>query len=624
MKDYFIINREVKGLILLGGLWIGLGMGVAPAQSPVVEPVKTSGNTEMDLGREYLKTGDYEKAKAVFQKIARDKDRLSEVYQPYLQSLIQTKDWSEADKFLKRLIRSDENNSLFHAAAGRVAMRQGKEEEANKLFQEAVNRARRAEEATNQLAANFADNGQHEWSIKTFVASRAESRDENRHALSLARLYRAVDRPDAMIDEYLRFGKIDGNRELAQGRMQDEIKEEKHIALLEKNLYRKVQEQPNESYYVEMLIWHLLQEKEFNKAFVQARAMDRRYRQEGQRVVEIGFMAMQNKDYTAAGKSFEYLVKEYPKSTNYPVYRRLLINAKEEVVKTTYPVNQHDIRILIGEYQKLFDELGKNQKTLEALRNTARLYAFYLNEKDTATTILDLAIKLGGSDRDFIDHCKLELGDVYLLKGEPWEATLLYSQVEKSEKDSPLGYEAKLRNSKLNYYKGDFELAKEMLDILKLATTREIANDALDLSLLIQDNTGVDSTEAALKAYASVELLLFQNRTNEALARMDSLFTKFSKDPLADEILFLRANTRLKENEPQRAIDDLEKIVKDYPYDILSDDAVFLIAKTYQEKMNEKEKAMTLYQEILTKYPGSIYGAEARKRFRMLRGDAIN
>ncbi|MCY7352306.1 MAG: tetratricopeptide repeat protein [Cytophagaceae bacterium] len=624
MKNLLFINKGIKTLTILGWLSTGWGLDGALAQTPTVESKKTSGNTELDLGREYLRTGDYEKAKSVFQKISRDKDHLPAVYQPYLQSLVQTKDWSEADKFLKRLIRSDETNSLYHAAAGRVAMQQGKAEEAEKQFQEAISRARRSEESTSQLAGSFAESDQPDWAIKTFLASRAESRDENRYALSLARLYRATGQSEAMIGEYLRFGKIDGNRELAQGRMQDEIKDEKEIILLEKVLYKKVQEQPNEPYFVEMLIWHLLQEKEFNKAFIQARAMDRRYRQEGQRIVEIGFMSMQNKDYPAAGKSFEYLVREYPKSANYPVYRRLLINAKEEVVKTTYPVNQHDIRVLIGEYQKLFDELGKNQKTLEALRNTARLYAFYLNEKDTATAILDLAIKLGGNDRDFIDNCKLELGDVYLLKGESWEATLLYSQVEKSEKDSPLGYEAKLRNAKLNYYKGDFELAKEMLDILKLATTREIANDALDLSLLIQDNTGVDSNETALKAYASVELLLFQNRTNDALVRLDSLFTKFKKDPLADEILFLRANTLLKENESQRAIEDLEKIVKDYPYDILSDDAVFLIAKTYQEKMNEKEKAMNLYQEILKKYPGSIYGAEARKRFRLLRGDAIN
>ena len=54
------------------------------------------------------------------------------------------------------------------------------------------------------------------------------------------------------------------------------------------------------------------------------------------------------------------------------------------------------------------------------------------------------------------------------------------------------------------------------------------------------------------------------------------------------------------------------------------DDATYNLAKTYQEKLNQPAKAMKLYQELLTKYPGSIYGADARKRFRNLRGDTIN
>ncbi len=617
-----------KGLFGLIALFVLAGRLSAAAQEPAGLPEKTSAPTapanEAELGREYVRSGDYEKAKAVFKKMAGDPKHFVEIYRPYLQSLAQTKDWPEADRFVKRLLRSDEENPLYRAAAGRVALAQGKPAEAEKLFGEAVERAKKSEDLTNRLAIDFYEAGQHEWAIDAYTTSRKALNDENQYALPLARLYRLVGKPEAMIEEYLRFGKDEGNRETAQGRMQDELKDEKDIALLEKTLYRKVQESPNEPYFNEMLVWHLLQQKEFGKAFIQARAMDKRYRLEGQRIVEIGFMAMQNRDFPASGRVFEYLVKEYPKSANYPVYRRLLINAKEEVVKTTYPVNPHDIRVLIGEYQKLFDELGRNQKTLEALRNTAQLYAFYLNEKDTATTVLQQAIKLGGNDQEFIDRCKLDLGDVFLLKSEPWEATLLYSQVEKSEKDSPLGYDAKLRNAKLNYFKGDFDLAKEMLDILKQATTREIANDALQLSLLIQDNTGLDSNEAPLRAYASTELLLFQNRTREALVRLDSLYNAFSKDGLADEILYLRANTLLKENRPQEAIGDLEKIIKIHPTDILGDDAVFLMAKTYQEKLNEKEKAMNLFQEILTKYPGSIFGAEARKRFRMLRGDAIN
>jgi TolA-binding protein len=216
------------------------------------------------------------------------------------------------------------------------------------------------------------------------------------------------------------------------------------------------------------------------------------------------------------------------------------------------------------------------------------------------------------------------MGDIYLLKNEPWEATLLYSQVEKSNKEQPIGYEAKLRNAKLSYYKGDFELAQGHLDILKMATSREIANDAMDLSLLIQDNTAMDTLGEAMKEYAFIELLLFQNKNEQALQGLNSLLEKYPKHSLTDEVYWLQAQIFMKENQNEKAIQQLEKIVVNYPLDILGDDAHFLMAKLYEEKLGEKEKAMEMYQNHLTKYPGSIYVAESRKRFRQLRGDSIN
>jgi tetratricopeptide (TPR) repeat protein len=253
----------------------------------------------------------------------------------------------------------------------------------------------------------------------------------------------------------------------------------------------------------------------------------------------------------------------------------------------------------------------------------ANLYAFYLNEKDTATIVLQDAIKIGRAESDFMDKCKLDLGDIYLLKNEPWESTLLYSQVEKSQRETPLGHEAKLRNARQYYYTGDFELSKALLDILKMATSREIANDAGSLSLLIQDNTGLDTSEDAMKEYASIDLLLYQNQTELALGRLDEMFKKYKDHPLADEILWLKARTYAKLGENQKAVDNLQQIVDKFSTDILADDALYMMAELYQNRFKDKDKSMELYQKILEKYPASIHSADARKRFRQLRGDSL-
>jgi TolA-binding protein len=195
--------------------------------------------------------------------------------------------------------------------------------------------------------------------------------------------------------------------------------------------------------------------------------------------------------------------------------------------------------------------------------------------------------------------------------------------VEKSEKDELLGHEAKLRNAKLSYYKGEFELAQSHLDVLKLATTREIANDAMDLSILIQDNIALDTTQEAMKEYAAVDLLLFQNKTSEALQKCDEMLKKYPGHSLTDEVYFLKAKLYKRTGNYQEAVNMLDKVTERYSDDILGDDALYMKAMIYEENIKDPEKAKSLYQELLKKYPGSIFGAEARKRFRILRGDKL-
>jgi len=333
---------------------------------------------------------------------------------------------------------------------------------------------------------------------------------------------------------------------------------------------------------------------------------------------------MENKDYENAIKIFEFLVEKYRKESIYVMARRQLVKAKEELVKNTFPVDIEKIKSLVKDYQQIIEELGLVDYTAEAARSMALLQAFYLNNKDTAIKIFEDIINKPTIRKDFTDQVKLDLGDIYLLKNEPWESTLLYSQVEKRQKEKDLGHLAKLKNAKLSYYKGDFELAKENLDVLKLATSREIANDAMQLSLLIGDNIALDTTEAALKEYASIDLLVFQGQYEQALERYKIMQKQFSYHPIVDEILWAKANIYLKLGKFEQAIDELTKIIEEHNEDIWADDANFLIAKIYDENLKNKDKAMEYYQKQLTNYQGSMYSVEARKRYRQLRGDNVN
>lgn len=580
--------------------------------------------SDADLADAYYQKGECDKVVSLYQKILR-KDFNKIYLRRYISCVVKLKDFDDAEKFLKRQQKADTRfGYLYTMYWGRMLEQAGQIAPATQKYEESLTLVPSKDlNAYKELSEEFREIDNTEAAIHALLKAREVTKNESLFKMELASLYAQTGKTDQMIEELLSLGVAIQNKEVIQNYFQDYLREEKDQIKFEKVLYEKIQRQPNESFYAEMLIWFFTQKKQFGKAFVQERALDRRLKLNGAKIFDLGNLALQNKDYTAAIQSFEYIIKEYPTGQLYPYSRRMVIVAREEQVKNTFPVEIPSVRQLIQDYRKLLSELGQNNRTLEAMRSMANLYAFYLNEKDTATVVLEEAIKIGRAESDFMDKCKLDLGDIYLLKNEPWESTLLYSQVDKAQKETPLGYEAKLRNARQYYYTGDFDLAKALLDILKTATTREIANDAGSLSLLIQDNTGLDTSEDAMKEYASIDLLLYQNQTQEALFRLDDMAKRYKDHPLADEILWLKARTYAKMGENQKTVDNLQQIVDKFSTDILADDALFMLAEIYQNRLKDKEKAMELYQKILEKYPGSIYAADARKRFRQLRGDSI-
>jgi TolA-binding protein len=211
-----------------------------------------------------------------------------------------------------------------------------------------------------------------------------------------------------------------------------------------------------------------------------------------------------------------------------------------------------------------------------------------------------------------------------MLNGDVWEASLYYSQVEKMYEDDPMGHEAKFRNARLSFFKGDFEWSKAQLDVLKSSTSEMIANDAMQLALLIEDNLGLDSIEKPLKLYAEADFLVYKNQFTEAEKKLDSINAMYPHHSLDDEILMERAQIAFKQRDYPKALTFYTRVYTEYGKDILGDDALFKAAELEEQYLNEPIKAKDLYEKLIINYPGSVYTVEARSRFRRLRGDAVN
>ncbi len=574
------------------------------------------------LANDYARRGEHEKAVFLLEKLPSAEQTSPSVFPVYLASLQALKRYKEAEKLAKKATKQHPEDATTGVALGGVYAAAGDAPAADKQWQKVLSQLTPPQ--VQPVASEFSRRELPQWTERTYLRGRALAKNDTEYAPQLIQLYTQSQNQAQVLAETLRLIALDEKQlPFVRNMLQNALREEKDFDTLEKLLLTATQEHPEQASYSELLLWLQMQRRDFAGALVQARALDRRGRGAGIRVMELAAIAQQNKDYESAIEGFGYVVREYSDGPYGNLARQRLLQAREAQVRETYPVDLTKVRALVTDYELLLTEQGRTPDTAPVLRNLANLHAFQLNERDKAITLLQEIIDMPRAGNDVVDEAKVTLGDLYLLKAEPWEATLLYSQVEKSHKDSPLGYEAKLRNARLSYYAGDFKLAQSHLDILKEATTREIANDAMQLSLLIQDNTVEDTLGLGLRAFAAVEQLVFQNKIKEAIAGLDNLLEKFPGHPLSDDTYYLKAQLQRRTGDFAAATATLERITNNPKYDVLSDDALFLLARIQEEDLKDKGKAQELYNQVITKYPGSIYVAEARKRFRKLRGDGV-
>ena len=361
-----------------------------------------------------------------------------------------------------------------------------------------------------------------------------------------------------------------------------------------------------------------------NSHLSQAKSIDRRLGEEGDRIFELAGLSLSNQNYNVAIEAYNYILKKGKNNHLYIESKIGLLTARYLKITDSYNFTQTDLVDLENDYISTLLEYGENASTIGVMKYLAHLQAFYLDKTEDAILLLNKTIIIPNANPSAIAECKIELADIMLFTNEVWEAKLLYAQVEKAFKNDPVGHLAKFKNAKLSFYIGEFQWAKAQLDVLKAATSKLIANDALQLSVLISDNIDMDSSTLALALYSRADLLLYRNKDEQALLVLDSIFELADWHPIFDEVWYKKAEIKIKQKDFEKASEYLTKIIDDYPYDITADNALFLLADLNENQFYNKEKALQLYERLLEDYPASVFTVEARKRFRTLRGDFVN
>lgn len=589
---------------------------------------------DFQLAKKYYLDSDYEKAALYYEKIFKESEHRLKIYENYKSTFIELNKFKEAEKLIKTLIKENPNKLKFLVDLGVIYGLVDRSDKKNQVFDKAIEQIIKETSYDNafDLGLAFEKIGNLEKALEVYLNF------ESKNLLNpfafhskIALIYNKTGKTNKMINTF--FEMLDFNNKFLQNvqnglvnsiDFQNNLKEKE---ILRQSIIEKIQANPKKIVYIELLAWFYMLNNDYENAYTQIKALDKKLNKNGSKLLELGNTALNNQDFKVAIKCFDDVVlKSNSLEYKFEAKNKKLFALKSKILYGNQII-QEELEELKANYLLILSQLNNSKnvynnslRKYNLLLDLSEIEAFYLGDISSAKQHLNNAILIPRLKEKQKGNAKLKLANILVLEDNIWEASLMYLQIEKQFKDDQLGHLAKFKNAQVYYFSGEYDWCQAQLKVLKASTSKLIANDALELSVLISDNYNMDTSEVAMKLFSYADMLTFQQQFSKANILYDSILKNFKNHSLNDEIIFRKAKIDLKQHNYQKAVEHFKLLIDNYPNSILLDNSLFLIASIYEEKIKDFDQAKKYFKTILFDHKGSLYAAESRKRFRKLAG----
>ena len=567
------------------------------------------------LAQYYYDKGDFEKAKISFEELLKASPQNYQYFNRIVDCYQQLQDFSASEKLIKERLDKYKQGSLL-VELGYNYQLQKNEASAKKYYDEAIERIKKNPNEVYSIANSFERKVLLAYALKSYqTALTLDSTLPFKYQMAL--LYGQLGNTEMMISTFLDeafanpLTSIQIQNQLA--RFMAEEGDENFNETLRKALITRAQKN-QDVFWNEYLSWYYVQQKEFGKAFIQEKAVYKRNPESLSSIINLAQLAIEE-DNPETAKEILGFVLENTKDLE------LLIQANSYLIQMIIDKAQEkDFAAINTELSALLTEYEISPFTLSLQLIQAHFVTFNLKKPAEGKAIIKKALEMQLNDYEAA-QAKMELADILLFEEKFNQALIYYSQIEENLKNDVVAHEASLKAAKTSYFQGDFVWASKQFKELKSASTQLIANDALEYFLLINDNTVADSTQTALKQFAKGDYLLYQNRNKEATAQFQAILKSFKGKEIEAVTLLRLGKIYEKQGEYNLALSQYQNIIDHHADGIYIDEALYFSAEIENKKLQQPEKAKTLYEKIIFNHQDSIYFVNARKEYRQLRGD---
>lgn len=579
------------------------------------------------LARQFYNAQQYDKARDMYLQLYQEY-KYYQYLSRYVDCQCYLNELDAAEKELRAFIKRDNTTNKWRAQIDLsfVLYKQNEMDKADKQLRKLTDELPLTKSSYISVASFMRSRGFNEYAVALYEKGSEASEIDYKFYMEKADVYHSLRDDEKAIDNYLLYLEEDpeGRYDAVKSRLSFMLRYDVDDAasdVMRLALLRRTQENRDNTWFASLLVWYALQIQDYEIALEQELALDKRLGNREYDIINIAKIAYDNERYDVAIKAYDYLVG---KSEEGAYYEEAVVGLTEVEYVKSVEMSYHGIgeRGFYSDFEKRIEreceELGISDMTVPIVLIRSEILSFKLNETDKAVELLNDVLTHNISKYNKA-RTKMALADVYLFKEEVWEATLLYSQVDKSMKEEPIGHEARFKNAQLRYYIGEFDWALSVLNILKSATSKLIANDAMTLSLLIADNLEYDTV--ALRRLAKADFYIYQKRYDLANLMLDSVNAYNPNEYSMPHLLTRKARIAMENKDYELADSLYKRVYQGYSDSYMADDALLRDAILLEKYLDRKEEAMECYAKLIDEYTASVYVAQARNAYRRLRNE---
>lgn len=570
-----------------------------------------------ELAKEYFSKGEFDKALVAYEELY----KTSPSNMMFLSRLVachqELQQYDKAENLLSQRINQKNNQPSLLVELGYNFQLQGNKVKAEEYYQKAIDATVENVNYSSGVAYAFEQKTLLEKALQVYELASRQS-DRFNFDFQKARIYGQLGDIEKMIDSYLNYaGSSPTSMIVVQQHFTMFMNEDEAFGFsdaLRKALLTRAQK-TQDVMWNEFLSWFFVQQKQYDRAFVQEKAIFRRFPNSFDGLMNLVDLTFEEENYELTKEILNFIL-ENSQDAEIQVFGQTYL--MEIRIKTAQP---KDYPVIKAALEKLLEDFGKNVYTVDLQILQARFMGFNLDNPKEAQQILNGILKLPLNPFQQAE-IKMELADMFLYEEKYNQALIYYSQIENDLKNHEVGHQASLKVAKTSYYKGDFPWALKQLSVLKTSFSQLIANDALELYLLINDNQS-DSLYTSLNKFARADFYLYKGKDQLALEQFEKILQEHKGEDI-EAVTHLRIGKILeRQKDYLKALEHYDAIITRFSDGIYLDEALFFSAEIYNKYLGNPEKAKELYEKVIFNHQDSIYFIEARKQYRILRGDEV-